>query len=342
MKYFEPTTEFRDRYNYSNLCYTSAGFIIGEKVGSKWEDLVFDKIFKPLKMSQTLLSVKDMQQTKDYATPYIDWGEGIEAMDFYDADVFGPAGSIISNVEDLSNWVLFHLSSGKFEGMTLLDEKYHREMFVPVIPIPRQPKYPEQYYSNYGLGWFIDNYRQNVHIHHGGVLFGFTSLVSFLPLQKIGVVILANKNLTQFVYALEKYVYDRILQLQPIDWNKRLTEEERIMNSRWKEMMEEEKRERESREILPHKLSLIEYCGNYNNDGYGLIIINKNEKGLIAEFTTIDCPLNHYSGEEFDCYHEIKHQSWRFVFHFDESSKVNGFSVVPAPGMKPVFFLKSD
>ena len=220
MRYFEPNHDFRTVWNYNNLGYTVAGTMLGLRAGTEWEALVRSRLLTPLEMSGSLFSVKDMQQAADHASPYIVYDAAPERIDFYDAEILGPAGCIVSNVEDMSKWVLFHLNRGEVQGKPLVRPDALAETRKPQIPVPPRGG-KEILCPAYGMGWIIDAYRGNLHIHHGGLLFGFTALVSTLPYERIGLVVLTNLNNTPLPAIVEGYIYDRLLKLPPVDWNQR-------------------------------------------------------------------------------------------------------------------------
>src|SRR5262249_11433827 len=53
LRYLEPNRTFRDIYQYNNLMYVTAGFLAGEMAGKSWEDLVIERIFTPLGMTNS-------------------------------------------------------------------------------------------------------------------------------------------------------------------------------------------------------------------------------------------------------------------------------------------------
>src|ERR1700680_4123607 len=69
IRYLEPSHTFREVYQYNNLMYVTAGFLAGEVAGKSWEDLVEQRIFTPLGMSNSTVRVTDTQQHTDFAKP---------------------------------------------------------------------------------------------------------------------------------------------------------------------------------------------------------------------------------------------------------------------------------
>jgi hypothetical protein len=55
-------------------------------------------------------------------------------------------------------------------------------------------------------------------VHHGGNIEGFSSLVSLMPDQNLGVVVLSN-SLNLLGYVVSRNVYDRFLETAEADWN---------------------------------------------------------------------------------------------------------------------------
>ena len=336
LRYFEPGADFRSAMQYSNWCYTAGGYMLAQQAGTTWEDLIQKRIFDPLGMESSVFSVTTMQQSPDYAKPHIIYEENPEGMAFHNADIRGPAGSIVSNVEDLTEWVLFHLNRGKLGGEQLVSPQNLAVTQTPHIPIQRPMRYREKFYQSYGLGWFVDNYRGYVHIHHGGVLYGFSSLVSFLPDENIGLVILANLNFTPLTTILEGYVYDRLLDLEPADWNQRYLDYYERVKEYYQKMEEMEDQDQKKGTQPSH--SIEAYTGTFHNIGYGTIMIVQEDDLLKAVMTTATYPLNHYHYDIFDLYHDIKKTSWKVAFQTDRKGEISSFGVEVEPGLKEVVF----
>ena len=333
---FEAAADFRSTMWYSNWCYTAAGYMLAQRAGTTWEELIQKRIFDPLGMENSVFSVTTMQQSPDFAKPHIIYDENPESMEFHNADIRGPAGSIVSNVEDLTKWALFHMNKGMHGEGQLVNPQTLAVTQMPHIPIPRPMRYKEKFYQSYGLGWFVDNYRGYVHIHHGGVLYGFSSLVSFLPDENIGLVILANLNFTPLTTILEGYVYDRLLDLEPADWNRRYLDYYEKVREYVKRM--EEMGDPDRKEGTQPSHALQDYTGTFHNGGYGTITVVQEGDSLSAVMTSDTYPLNHYHYDVFDLYHDIKRTSWKVTFMTDRKGGIDSFGVEVEPGLKAVVF----
>ncbi len=113
------TAQLRTRYQYNNLMFLTAGYLIETLTGDSWEDALRDRIFQPLGMRRSNFSVLDSQKDPDHALPYRENDQDeLERIPFRQIDLIGPAGSINSSVNEMSRWLLFNLSGGEL----LLDE----------------------------------------------------------------------------------------------------------------------------------------------------------------------------------------------------------------------------
>jgi hypothetical protein len=127
---------------------------------------------------------------KSYKMTGLIWKRPREVEQFEERDM--PAGSMVSNVEDLSKFVQMILNEGKNQaGQTLLSKEALHEMFVnPYVD-------NELDYDSYGLGWEVNKSKipyTELNIRHGGTLTGYSSLVAALPHEKLGIVIFYNAN----------------------------------------------------------------------------------------------------------------------------------------------------
>jgi len=219
LRHLEPNKELRERYQYNNMMFTTAGYLVGQLTGGTWEDAVRSRIFKPLGMTQSNFSVLDSQKTDDFALPYREKDNKIQKMPFRNIDLIGPAGSINSCIEDMTNWLIVHLNNGEFQGKRILKEASCRELHTPQMAIPALPKEPHVSPGSYALGWLTDTYRGHYRVHHGGAIDGFTATVTLFPYDGVGIVALANRSGTPVPGLVTQHAADRLLGLEKRDWN---------------------------------------------------------------------------------------------------------------------------
>ena len=191
-RYLEPSQPFRTTYQYQNLMFMTAGVLIEDVSKLSWEEFTRNRILNPLDMNSTNFSINDMQKANDYSTGYAEPGGMVSPIPYMNIDAVGPAGSINSNVKDMSKWLLALINGGKYNGKKILSENTIRQLQTPAMVSPAQVplQYDESFYNMYGLGWTITSYRGHVRVDHGGNIDGFSASTCFMPRDSIGVVVL--------------------------------------------------------------------------------------------------------------------------------------------------------
>src|SRR6266571_8691537 len=71
LRYLEPNTSFRGRWQYQNLMFMTAGYLVEKRTGRSWDDLIRERLFTPLKMARSNTSVRDLPASDDAALAYV-------------------------------------------------------------------------------------------------------------------------------------------------------------------------------------------------------------------------------------------------------------------------------
>ncbi len=112
---------------------------------------------------------------------------------------------------------------GVYQKQRLLSPASIKEMQTPQTIIrlegPRARLYPEAHFLNYGLGWFLSDYRGRKLVEHGGAIDGMRAEVAMIPEEKLGLVILTNLNGTTLPQALMYRIFDFYLNAPARDWS---------------------------------------------------------------------------------------------------------------------------
>lgn len=335
LRYLEPSKDFRTTWQYQNHMYMTAGYVAGKANDSSWEELVAERIFKPLGMSHSNFSVLETQQTPNYALPYEEKKGEVHEIPFRDISTIGPAGSINSTVMDMANWLTLHLNDGVFQEKRLISEKSLKEMHTPQMACQLFPwKFKEMPISSYGMAWFIEPYRGHQMLHHGGNVDGFSALVTFLPEEKIGLVVLTNLNSTVLPYVLTYNLMDRLLGLDEIDWSGRLKSEyEKLKDAAEKEKA---KLRSERKEGTTPSHALAEYVGTYVFPGYGAVRVTQTSEGqLEAEYNGIQMRLTHHHYDSFEVNQPSFDMTLLGSFATDVKGRVHSLSLPLEPGIAP-------
>jgi CubicO group peptidase (beta-lactamase class C family) len=296
LRYLEPSAGFRDVFQYNNLMYMVAGVLVGRLSGGSWEEFVAERIFKPLGMEHSNSRVTDSQKADDFSQPYMTFtGEPVK-VPFRNLDVTGPAGSINSNIEDMTKWISLHLNNGKTNNGQIVSAASLAQTHLPNI-VMRCPLYEKMAQcSVYGQGWGISNYRGHSLIEHGGNIDGFSSLVSLLPEENTGIVVLAN-SINFMCYVIVRDIYDRLLGLEKRDWNSHY-------GALFAEIMEmfsasagaKEEQKPETNPSLP----LADHTGIYEHPAFGPVDVNVKDDRLAVKFQSgLTSVLEHFHFDLF-------------------------------------------
>src|SRR5450755_353927 len=202
------------------------------------------------------------------------------------------------------------------------------------ICLGRDSEYAELLASSYGLGWFVVPYRGHTLIHHGGNIDGFSTLVSFLPTENIGVAVLTNLNGNPLGTILTYNVYDRLLGLTEVPWNKRNKEVYDTIEAAGEKGKEKAASDRPSDTQPSHPLDA--YTGDYEHPGYGRLVIEKEDEQLQLCFNAFTCPLKHYHYDTFECVIEKFDQSVNNSFSTNAKGEIDGLSAPLEPTVKDI------
>ena len=135
LAHFELTEPFRSKFQYNNMMFMVAGYLIETIDGRPWEEAVRERIFQPLGMASSNFSVLDSQKADDFAPPYDEQEGKVRAIPFRDITNVGPAGSINSNVAEMARWVAVHTHGGKLGGKSIISPSVLAELHTPQMTI---------------------------------------------------------------------------------------------------------------------------------------------------------------------------------------------------------------
>jgi CubicO group peptidase (beta-lactamase class C family) len=350
LQYFEPTCDLRTTWQYQNMMYMAAGYLIEVITGQTWEEFVHQRFLKPLGMANTNFSVLGSQQTSNFALPYREINGEVRQIAFYDRfQAVGPAGSINSSVDDMAKWLCCLLNKGKYSKSKdgeqhLVSEVQFDQLITPQSVCPALPtlytKYEETFHWTYGMGWFVSSYRGHTMVQHGGNIDGFSALVGFLPDDHIGIVVLTNLDGNCATEVVLFNVCDRLLDLSQVDWSKRF----QTRDSELKEQLEKMNQENEVNRVpdapLSHALSA--YTGEYRHPGYGTFTIKQDGDSLKGIYNDLEFSFKHHHYDVFI----ISQERFDFNFKGSFSTNLNGdidsFAVKLGlePGLKPTVFMR--
>lgn len=173
-------------YKYSNLDYSLLGRVIENIRGGDFSSIMQQDLLKPLGMERSsFLMTPDIDKflSKGYRN-----GKSIPLTDLRDK----PAGSMLSNVVDVSRLMKFIFAGGKTDEQRLIYSERLNEMFQPQFG-----GHPLDFGTEVGLGWMLNGLDvpgADKIAWHDGEYPPFFASILILPSQKLGVIILANSD----------------------------------------------------------------------------------------------------------------------------------------------------
>jgi CubicO group peptidase (beta-lactamase class C family) len=180
-----PGKGYRNAFEYNNMTYSAAAYVLEAVTGVRWEEFVKANILDKLQMSKTSFTLVDFVAEPNRAKGYL----GKDELAPHDFDNIGPAAALNSNVRDLANWALLHLNRGTTaSGTKVVDAASLEMMYDRFIDVDAAQS------LTYGLGWFVDRSQGKRLVYHGGDGEGYTAYLSFMPDDGLGVVALTNQH----------------------------------------------------------------------------------------------------------------------------------------------------
>jgi CubicO group peptidase (beta-lactamase class C family) len=281
LRFLEPSGPPHTRWRYNSLMFVVAGRIVEKVSGESWESFVQARILTPLHMRRTLLSAEAMETDSDHASPYAVREGRLQKIPMLKRlNAIAPAGAVQTSLGDLARWLTFHAT----RSPGLLREGLWRELHRPQAEMPA-PDQPEIRHRSYALGWIHESYRGHPLVVHNGSIDGFTVHLGFLAETGQGLIVLMNRDLaTAALMALAYSAYDRLLGLEPLDWEARLEEKPTPLQ--------------EVRDVALD-FPIEQVAGSYEHPAYGALTVRAEGDKLAMQFRALHLTLAYQGKRRF-------------------------------------------
>lgn len=334
MRYLPQETSLRSHFTYQNVMYAAAGAIVAEVSGLPWEDFVRARLFEPLGMNGTSVTLSGLEGRANAASPHYTLDGNVQVIENESVDPVAPAGSIWSSVSDMAKWVRFLLEGTTPEGRRLLKEETLEELFRPQTIVDRDEFYPTQRltrpkWTTYGLGWFQHEYQGRAVDFHTGSIDGMVAIHGLIRSERLGVYVLANLDHAELRHALMYTVFDLYGDgVEPRrDWSAELRE---LYRSLAKEA-EDKRAEVEAKRVPGTRPSLPPegYAGAYSDPLAGEATVSKTDEGLrLSLGPRLAGNLEHWHHDVFRVSWDRKWQGKSFVsFHLGIEGEVESLDI---------------
>jgi len=345
--YLEPEQPIRETFLYNNLMYAAAGYLIELQSGKTWEQFVKERILDPLEMSSTSYSIADMLRRPEFGVGFTERRDSFELYNIpYYEDITGvaPCGAIVSNIEDMSHWLIALMNDGKYKGKQALPADVLKATLQPSIALPNSTLetrgWSEMLNAAYGMGRETASYRGHLLTMHGGDLPGFHTQISFMPQDHIGVIVFEIGNHSQPLYNIVSYnVYERLLGMDQTPWSDRQLE----IRLKGKKADTEARSKANVGQVPGTKPShaLSDYTGAYDNPAYGVMTIGLKDNQLQFDFHKIRMAMAHFHYDRFDTPDDEQDGKWSVNFHTNPQGDIDQ-AVMSLDEAEAVFVRKPD
>jgi CubicO group peptidase (beta-lactamase class C family) len=280
LRFLQPAGPARARWRYNSLMFVVAARIVEQVAGQSWESFLEARILRPLDMRRTVLSPEAMEADVDHAAPHALREGRVRRIPLLKGlNAIAPAGAVQSSVRDLARWLAFHTT----RSPALLGEHSWRELHRPQAEMPALDQ-PEVQRRSYALGWIHETYRGRTLVVHDGAIDGFTAHLGFVPETGQGLVLLVNRERAAALTALAYSAYDRLLGLDPLDWEGRLEETpDPLQPDRG----------------VALDFPIDQVVGSYDHPAYGSLAIRAEGERLVMQFRSLRLTLGYQGGRRF-------------------------------------------
>ncbi|MEW6129864.1 MAG: serine hydrolase domain-containing protein [Acidobacteriota bacterium] len=167
-------------WNYNNSAFFLLGVIIEKASGLSYADFIEQKIFQPLGMKNSFYDRTD-RIIRGRVSGYSRGSKGFVNAAYLSMTQPGAAGALMSTVDDLAIWDAALYTDKLLKPDTL------KKAWMP-------SKLTDGRLTHYGYGWAINDYEGHQMISHGGGINGFVTHVRRLPIDKVFVSVLTNRD----------------------------------------------------------------------------------------------------------------------------------------------------
>jgi CubicO group peptidase (beta-lactamase class C family) len=181
------------KWDYSNSGYAVLAMVAQKVSGKPFGDFLHDRIFAPLKMTETVAYEKEKNSVSLRAYGHTHENGSKQQTAWQELDqsstsaVLGDGG-VYSSLTDLAKW------DQALTNHALLSEAEMKPAITPVKVSDRSVQEPDGTPAAYGFGWFLNSYKGHARMWHYGETVGFRTTIQRFVDDKLTIIILCNRD----------------------------------------------------------------------------------------------------------------------------------------------------
>lgn len=198
-------------YGYQNVLFSQIETVLLKTTGQPYEKLLDQRIFRPLQMHTASVGYAGFLASKNRAMPHIGtrqgWAETKVVPTYYRVN---PAAGVNASAMDMGKWLIARLGYRP----QVLSAAVLKDLQTPRVKtadnLQGRTYGPYVSTAHYGLGLRIYQFGNNTVYHHGGLVRGYRTDMSYSPDAGLGVAVLVNAQ-TNAVAELGSYFWHQML-----------------------------------------------------------------------------------------------------------------------------------
>jgi CubicO group peptidase (beta-lactamase class C family) len=178
----------RAKWDYSNSGYAVLAMVVQKVSGQPFGDFLHDRIFAPLKMTETVAYEKGKNSVPHRAYGHTHENGTWQELDQSSTSAVLGDGGVYSSLTDLAKW------DQALANHALLSEAEMKSAITPVRVSDGSVQEPDGTPAAYGFGWFLNSYKGHAREWHYGETVGFRTTIQRFVDDKLTIIILCNRD----------------------------------------------------------------------------------------------------------------------------------------------------
>ena len=275
-------------FDYTNVGYNVLSHWMDTRYSQDWQSLMQQTLFTPLKMQHSSARISDaVKQNWALVRNYSVKSPNPEnPVHLHKTDTsMHAAGGVISTARDLSRFLTAMMNQGRVDGQQVFSEQVIAKALTPLVE--------HQFFGRkqqYGWGWFFRELFGHKLLEHRGGYAGVSTYMSFMPEEKVALVVLSNQDKWggDLAYALEDIAYGIALGKPDAEIAQFAVDYQKKVKQRADAFYTEKSQQR------PDKVTQLSasFLGEYQHDLLGQLSVSKAPKsGYAIQWGNLSSPL---------------------------------------------------